>query len=134
MPVIFQKHIDREDARRNPSVLYVFGDNVKRYGYGGLAMHLRKEPNAVGVCTKYSPDHYFGDHPMETEQQNRIIDDDMKVLFEHVKKGGVVIWPSRGIGTNLANLKVVAPDTFEYLQSKLAALLKIADLYSPNAD
>lgn len=129
MPVLFQKIIKREDLRRNPQVLYVFGDNVQRVGLGGQAGEMRREVNAVGVATKYSPSIYYGEDPAEVAAQNRIIDEDMKPLFEKVSKGGVVVWPADGIGTVRADLPRVAPSTFAYLNQKLAALLKAADLF-----
>lgn len=131
MPVIFQKMVDREDLIRNRElgVLYVFGDNVQRVGFGGQARAMRGEKNAVGVATKYSPKRCFGETPAEVEAQNRIIDDDMKVLFDHVKTGGIVVWPADGIGTGLADLPNASPSTFAYLHQKLAALLKTADLF-----
>lgn len=129
MPVLFQKIIDREDLRRNAEVLYVFGDNCQRVGFGGQARAMRGEKNAVGVATKYSPARCFGDDPAEVEAQNRIIDEDMKPLFAHVMRGGIVIWPADGIGTGLADMPNQAPRTFSYLHQKLAALLKAADLF-----
>lgn len=129
MPVLFQKMVDREDLRRNAQVLYVFGDNVQRVGFGGQARSMRGERNSVGVATKYSPRHCFGEDPAEVEAQNRIIDKDMKPLFEKVKQGGIVVWPTDGIGTGLADLPRVAPSTFAYLNQKLAALLKVADMF-----
>lgn len=130
MPVLFQKMVDREDLRRNPQVLYVFGDNVQRVGLGGQARAMRGERNAVGVVTKYSPSDYFGEDPAEVMTQNRMIDQDMKPLFDKVNRGGIVVWPADGIGTGLADLPRVAPSTFAYLNQKLAALLKAADLFS----
>lgn len=129
MPVLFQKIVKREDLRRNPQVLYVFGDNVQRIGLGGQAGEMRREVNAVGVVTKYSPRDYFGEDPAEVATQNRMIDQDMKPLFEKVSRGGIVVWPADGIGTGLADLPRVAPSTFAYLNQKLAALLKAADLF-----
>jgi hypothetical protein len=129
MPLIFQKVYKRDDARRNPEVLYVFGDNVRRVGLGGQAREMRQEPNAVGVATKVSPYECFGDKPEEIIAQNRIIDIDMKPLFDHLKNGGIVVWPTDGIGTGLAGLPVYAPMTFEYIQQKLAALIRVAKLF-----
>lgn len=127
MPVIFQKFIKREDARRNPFVLYAFGDNVARKGYGGQAAELRGEKNAVGVRTKYTPgEMYFVEAPQETEAQKKMIDQDMRRLFDHVKQGGIVVWPSDGIGTKRARLEIQAPTTFQYLQDKLEALILAA--------
>lgn len=134
MPVIFQKHIVRSDLRRNPSVLYVFGDNMTRKGYAGQASEMRGEVNAVGISTKYSPYEKYTSHPVDLVNQQQRIDDDMKKLFTHIKSGGVVVWPSEGIGTGLADLKNAAPETFEYLQQKLGALLKAAQLFSCEAN
>ncbi len=132
MPVIFQKLYKREDARRNANVLYVFGDNVQRRGMGGQAGEMRHEPNAVGVATKYAPsmepNAFFSEDPTMQAAQQRILDDDMKPLFEKVKRGGVVIWPTDGIGTGLSELPQRAPSTFEYLETKLAALIKMGEL------
>lgn len=132
MPVLFQKRVDREDLRRNAHVLYVFGDNVERKGLGGQAQNMRGERNAVGVATKYSGTRtgHFGEDPAEVVAQNKIIDHDMKPLFAKVKAGGIVVWPTDGIGTGLADLPRVAPSTFAYLNEKLAALLKAGDMFN----
>lgn len=133
MPVIFQKVIKRGDLMRNPSVLYVYGDNVTRKGMKGQAAEMRWEGNAVGVRTKYSPGSHFVEQQAATIAQKRMIDEDFKRLFEHVKTGGVVIWPTDGIGTGYAELPIRAPTTFEYLEAKLAALIVAADLFKPGA-
>lgn len=129
MPVLFQKIIKRADLIRNPQVLYVFGDNVARKGLGGQAAEMRHEGNAVGVATKYSPNSPFVEQHLATIAQKRIIDEDMKPLFDHVTKGGIVIWPTDGIGTGLAQLPQLAPTTFEYLEAKLAALIQAASIH-----
>lgn len=133
MPVIFQQVIARADARRNPTVLYVFGDNVARKGMGGLANELRNERNSIGVRTKYTPHEFYTEDPQSVAAQNRMIDEDMKPLFEHVKKGGIVVWPARGIGTATARLPGKSPSTFDHLERKLEALLEAARLNRPRA-
>jgi hypothetical protein len=137
MPVLFQFHVVREDLCRNRGVLYTFGDNTARRGYGGQAKQMRGEPNAVGVRVKYAPSMestaFFGEEPAEIIAQQRMIDEDFKRLFEHVKAGGVVIWPTRGIGTERAELPARAPSTFDYIKLKLAALLKAAELFHKEA-
>jgi len=133
MPVLLQMIIRREDLRRNPRVLYVFGDNVMRKGLGGQAAEMRFEPNGVGVATKYRPDlsppAFFREDDRAIERQKTLIDDDMAPLFEHVKKGGIVVWPTRGIGTERADLQIKSPTTFDYLQSKFSALIKVGELF-----
>jgi len=129
MPVLFQKVYYREDARRNPDVLYVFGDNVRRIGLGGQAKEMRHEPNAIGVATLYAPGDYFGSDRAEVVAQNRIVDQDMKPLFAQLVRGGIVVWPTDGIGTGLANLETYAPDTFQHVREKLAALIRVGKLF-----
>lgn len=133
MPVLYQHHISRRDLRRNPDVLYVFGDNVARYGDGGQAAEMRNEPNGVGVATKYLPSMdegaFFTNEPESVSAQNRIIDEDMKPLFVKVKQGGVVIIPMAGLGTERAELRFRSPETWNYLQDKISALLKTADMF-----
>lgn len=134
MPLIFVKRYVRDDAVKNPGVLYVFGDNTLRKGFGGQAGEMRGEPNAVGVATKYFPsmdsDAFFGEEPAQIEAQKRILDEDMKPLFEHLVSGGVVIWPADGLGTGLSALDKHAPTTLEYLETKVLALREIAELFS----
>lgn len=132
--LIFQKVYKRDDARRNPDVLYVFGDNVRRVGRGGQAAELRDEPNAIGVATKYSPHECFGESPEKVLAQNRIIDLDMKPLFRHLCLGGIVVWPSDGIGTGLAGLPIHAPSTFAHISAKLAALIRVGKLFAKGSE
>lgn len=131
MPVIFQQIIARADARRNAQVLYVFGDNVARKGMGGLAAELRNEKNAVGVRTKYTAHEFYTEDPESVAAQNRMIDEDMKPLFDHVRRGGVVVWPARGVGQGTARLPLRAPSTFDHLERKLEALIEAARLNRP---
>ena len=59
--------ITREFLRDNPNIIFVFGDNEGRVGYGGAAA-LRDEPNTYGFVTKkdlgeaepnFMPDEYI---------------------------------------------------------------------------
>lgn len=59
--------ITREFLRDNPNIIFVFGDNEGRVGYGGAAA-LRDEPNTYGFITKkdlseaepnFAPDEYI---------------------------------------------------------------------------
>lgn len=134
MPVVFQKIIKREDLRRNPQVTYVFGDNVARVGMGGQAAEMRHEPNAIGVATKMRPNAYFGEEAIEIMAQKKIIDEDMKPLFKDLLEGRIVVWPSDGIGTGLAELPSRAPTTHEYIEAKLLALVRVGKLHDKGRD
>jgi hypothetical protein len=48
------KAITKSYLRENPDVIFVFGDNTSRTGFGGAAK-LRNEPNTYGFITKKRP-------------------------------------------------------------------------------
>lgn len=91
---------------------------------------MRHEKNAVGVATKMSPYIFFRNDSADVMIQNRIIDEDMKQLFAQVSAGRIVVWPTDGIGTGLSRLPEFAPLTFEHIEAKLAALLRVAKLFA----
>ena len=119
MPLIFQSRIYRADLKANPSVLFVFGDNPERQGFGGQAGEMRGEPNAVGVatCSLSVP---WSDH--DAEEQCALIDADMAPLFETLRDGGLVIFPLDGIGTGIADLERRSPLTWAHLQQRITEL------------
>lgn len=118
MPVIYQKIIKRDDLRRNPKILYVFGDNCERVGLGGQAGEMRGEPNAIGVATLYGLGRPFNGSEIEID----IVNLDMEPLFTHVGLRGTVILPSDGIGTGIADLKTNAPATLAHIEARMATL------------
>jgi hypothetical protein len=118
--LIFQKLIFRMDLQLNPDVLYVFGDNMQRIGFGGQAKEMRGEPNAVGLPTKLSPGQYFSNNDLnrlKIENKNNV-----SRLISHLRSGGVVVWPADGIGTGLADLKNKAPKIMDYYDNLLESL------------
>lgn len=121
MPVLYQKLVDRSDLRANPRVLYLFGDNDQRSGMGGQAKAMRGEPNAVGIRTKKRPsresDAYW--HDAQYERNCQKIDEDFMVVYAHLRKGGIVVVPSDGIGTGLSEMGNRCPKTLGYLQNKI---------------
>ena len=129
MPVVFMEWIERDDLREHPEWLFVFGDNLARLGNGGQAKSMRGEPNAVGLPTKRFPSQEAGSF---------LCDDDVievanassaarKKLAEHVRNGGVVVWPMHGIGTGLARLPKKAPRIYSYYENFLEALRKLPE-------
>jgi hypothetical protein len=47
--------ITQEFLDHNPDAYFVFGDNLERWGHGGVAK-LRDHPHAIGFITKKFPD------------------------------------------------------------------------------
>lgn len=127
MLVIRQKMIYREDVRNNHNILYVFGDNLTRNGYGGQAKEMRGETNSFGVVTKRkaehgSPDCYFWDGE---EDALKAVVQDLEWLRRMCKQYDAVVIPLDGIGTGLAKLNETAPKLLNYIEEEL---LKLEDL------
>src|SRR4249920_1405493 len=89
--------------RSSPEKIFVFGDNMKRYGKGGQAV-IRGEPNAFGIATKRYPSRddwaYFSDKADEME----FVLNDLRELYTLAKES-VIVFPSSGIGTGLAKMQ-----------------------------
>ena len=100
----YRNNITRQMLKDEPEVLFVFGDNMQRWGKGGQAYHMRGEPNSVGIPTKRTPkgglsaffidDDYFS-WLKESEK-------DILRLKQHT---GKIVWPLYGIDTGRARLK-----------------------------
>lgn len=117
--IVYQSRIYRADLQANPDVLYVFGDNAKRYGMAGQAAEMRGEPNAVGVATKWAPGNYHHDYfdDWQYDRVLNIIDADFARAKYMLRRNGTVIVPLDGIGTGLSELPTRAPKVYEYLCS-----------------
>jgi hypothetical protein len=124
MTVIYQKMVHREDLKRNPNILYMFGDNEKRAGLGGQAAEMRGETNAVGIRTKRAPgrddESYWSDRNLDANCAK--IEEDLARVKGHLRRGGLVVLPIDGIGTNRADMEKRCPRTFYVLQQSLASL------------
>ena len=117
MPLIYQKIIKRSDLKDNPDVLYVFGDNMERKGFGGQAAEMRGEPNAVGIVTKKKPS--MADDAFFTKDDYALAEPEITRSFsrlkKHIDQGGIVVWPSDDIGTGRAQLPERAPTIWQLI-------------------
>ncbi len=120
MPVIYQKRIYREDLKQNRNVLYLFGDNEARVGYGGQAAEMRGEPNAIGIRTKQDPGTFWSDLCLDHNKQ--CLDEDFNPLIQLLENQRLIIIPSDGVGTGLSKMPTRCPKTFKYLQDWLITL------------
>jgi hypothetical protein len=127
MPLIRQKMIYREDLRANPEAYYMFGDNVEKRGLGGQAGHMRGEPNAIGVPTKWAPNmqptSFFRDE--DFEEVVKLITRPIFEAREHLLQGGVVVVPLDGLGTGLSKLHEKAPLINAFIEEQIRLLGKI---------
>ena len=129
MRLIKQKMIYREDLKANPEILYIFGDNLDRDGYGGQAFHMRGEHNAFGIATKrsishnYPLDYFFDEH----SDVIPILKQEFQRLWDHIAQEGydTVIVPLDGIGTGLSKMPEYAPKALEFINEQIEHLTRL---------
>ena len=118
------KFITRDMVKASPQTLFVFGDNLARWGMGGQAKEMRGEPNALGIPTKRAPYEFL--QPSDLGRMIPIIDDAFEKLTRHLLSGGDVVWPMAGIGSDRAELPVKAPQIDAYIKVSFERLKSIA--------
>lgn len=113
MLVMRQFRIHRQDIQANKRVLYIFGDNLERVGFGGQAREMRGEPNSFGIATKRKAAHgtddcYFHDNQFDIEL---ILQEEFNRLYKAVEENDyqAIVVPFDGIGTGLSRLPEFAP-------------------------
>lgn len=127
MPIKEMPRYSREYIRSHPDWLFAFGDNLTGRGYGGQAKEARGEPNAVGIPTKRRP---------SMEADAFFCDDDLAMvghqwwrafhrINQHLLAGGIVVWPTYGVGTGRAQLEKRAPRLWNELQLFIAAMKSV---------
>lgn len=118
MPLFYQKFIMRAHLQANRNVLFIFGDNVQRYGKKGQAAEMRGEPNAIGVATKWkpssTPDSYFSDDHFD--EIIPILRNDLTPVHSALMAQKIVVWPRDGIGAGLSQLPKRAPKIWAELE------------------
>lgn len=116
MPIVYDQWILRAQLRQARGDRFVFGDNVRRTGYGGQAAAMRGEPNAIGVATKWAPSNaasaFFGD---EDAGAWRWVEADLARIRAALDEGRVVHVPRDGLGTGLSRLPTLAPRIYRHL-------------------
>jgi len=122
-----QSRYSVQDVRNNLDKIFVFGDNSIRQGTGGQAQ-IRHEPNTVGIMTKKfprnTPDAFLYDS--EYAENIKRIDEDIENLKQKAD-GKTIVFPTDGIGTNLADIAHTAPKTMEYLINRLKSEFGLKD-------
>lgn len=111
-----------EIVKANPNKLFVFGDNMLRYGKGGQAI-IRDLPNTLGIVTKKSPNNddaaYFSDAD-DIEEMNEMLQDIRKLyLISRCNVFTHIVFPSKGIGTGRARMKSKSPMLYKMMKNKL---------------
>lgn len=129
MEIVYMHNITRIDAKRNPEIAFIFGDNDARSGFGGLAKELRGEPNAYGIRVKKKPTRDVGAYYTDNELKENVqkITEDINHIINKIKwnQSPIIIYPTNGIGTGLASMKTQCPETFNAMNLLLEQTLGI---------
>lgn len=119
-----RRFVHRTECRTHPDELFIYGGNMSHFGKGGQAKQMRDEPNAVEIVTKRYPG--WEDRDFFSDDDYEIAIAEMGPAFErledHLMKGGTVVIPENGVGTDRAQLQERAPKIWAYLQDRLASL------------
>jgi len=129
MPIIESYRYTRPDIQSHRDWLFVFGDNLQGRGYGGQAKEARGEPNAVGIVTKRLPSMAEGAFLQDSDvlRVTPLWQQAFSKINLHLMGGGVVIWPSEGVGTGRAQLPARAPGLWQELNLFIAAMKSVAE-------
>ena len=123
--IIFQYRIYRSDLELNPHIIYCFGDNDQREGLGGQAKECRGEKNAWGIRTKRAPDNEDSSFYTDDGDDLAKVVADFELLEEEIlSRGGVVVFPTDGFGTGLADLKNRAPGIHAWIEDRVVELVE----------
>lgn len=117
-----------QDVQRHASdKIFVFADNLKRYGKIGQAI-IRDCPNAFGIATKNAPGMNALDFWSDTylSHNKARIDNDFAQLRLLLQRhpSYAVVFPKFGLGTDLSYLAHKAPQTNQYLQLKMQSFIR----------
>lgn len=128
MPILFKEFITRDYVKEHPDMIFVFGDNIQRYGYGGQAKEMRGEPNTIGIPTKWKPsmteDSFFTDDDWFTPKVNVLIVNCFVKLREELSNKKIIVFPKNGIGSGFGQLNKRAPNIYKHIQEFIDYLVK----------
>lgn len=113
------ERITAQICRRYTKIIFVFGDNVQREGYGGQAI-IRDEPNSFGIRTKKAPTTkdwaYFTDDNLV--EFSNLVKNDLKHLKE-LQITNPIAFLSSGYGNGMAELPTRAPQCYDFLRHQI---------------
>ena len=128
-PIVMHEFYTPQMCKDNPSLLFVYGDNLLRRGKAGQAC-IRDEPNTFGIATKVRPSttdsSYFSDfNKSHSFNMVRDIHKLHALLRSPDHTYTHVVFPAAGLGTGLSQLPALAPRTYELLKHELLNLFDV---------
>lgn len=130
--VLRVKFITRQMVESAPNTIFVFGDNMLRFGMGGQARAMRGCSNAIGVPTKWAPGmlekDFFADSDLENVQVICRLAASFAEISALLMSGYDVVFPTDGLGTGLSELPRRAPRMLLFIEGMVRHLEDAAEL------
>lgn len=118
MKVRFVERFTLALVKQHPNEIFVFGDNMAKYGKKIGQAIIRPMPNAFGVPTKREPARYdaayFSDQPDEFAAIKKSLQDLYRLSRRHT-----LVFPLGGLGTGLAEMQARSPEAWKYMNQIL---------------
>lgn len=109
----------------NPSILFIFGDNLIGKGCGGQAC-IRYCDNSMGIPTKRLPSMSEGSFFGDLDDEWEAIMTSLRILSERFKSGEDVCFGKQKLGTGLARMDIKSPLHFKLM---VLAIEKMVEKY-----
>lgn len=118
MKVRFVERFTLALVKQHPDEIFVFGDNMAKWGKRIGQAIIRPMPNAFGVPTKREPkrddEAYFSDRDDEFEAIHKALGDLYRLGRTHT-----LVFPLGGLGTGLAEMQTRSPKAWKYMNAIL---------------
>jgi len=125
--VLSHKVIDEKYLKDHPNHIFVFGDNIIRYGKGGAAK-LRGEPNTYGFVTKKYPSNedtaFF-----RPDEYTELFSQEKEKLENMIKSNPDKIFLISKIGSGLANKYHIWENVIEHQIKELSKYNNVEFLF-----
>lgn len=115
-----------ELTRQSPEKIFVFGDNLLGRGGGGQAV-IRFEENSFGIPTKRAPSMRNEDFFSDREDELEAVKAALRELYKKAAhENRIIVFPSAGLGTGLAQMPSRSPRIYEEMCLILARHFGVA--------
>ncbi|TLU71448.1 DUF7831 domain-containing protein [Lichenicoccus roseus] len=120
------KQLTPEMVRGMPDTLFVLDDNMQRASPSDRAEALRREPNVIGLPTRWAlgddPAALFGDADWRSNGIFQTISDVFDEIEAALVHGRTVVVPSAGFGQAGSDLPRRAPEIHAFITGRLQEL------------
>lgn len=122
--IIQEEFFSVEECSNKSDHLYIYGDNIIHKGAKGQAI-IRYLSNAMGIPTKKFPNNRPSSYLSDDEYENNceLISESIDRIVKLADSYVYLVLPANGLGTGLAKLNIVAPQTYKYLNDKIRELI-----------